>query len=76
MARDTDGYLRKLRKRGYRVPDRRDGQGHIEVWYGGELVTSASGSRPGGRGFLNFKSQIRRFEEDKATRKTRKRSRS
>jgi hypothetical protein len=76
MASATDGYLRRLRKRGYTVPEQRDGQGHIEVWYGSTLVTTTSGSGEGGRGYRNFRSQIRRYEENKPTRVTRKRSRS
>ncbi len=71
MADDTDSYLRRLRKRGYAVPDRKDGQGHIQVWHGDTLVASASGTGGRGRGFLNFRAQVRRFEEDKPTRKTR-----
>jgi hypothetical protein len=74
VASDSDGYIRQLRKRGYTVPRRSNGNGHREVWFGNVLVTTTSGSRgDGGRGFLNFKSQIRKFEESKPTRRTRKR---
>lgn len=76
MASATDGYLRKLKQRGYRVPERRNGTGHIQVWYGDTLVATASGSGDDGRGFANLRAEIRRFEEDKPTRKTRVRSRS
>lgn len=75
MASATSSYLRQLKKRGYDVPAKRDGQGHIQVWHGDTLVASLSGSGEGGRGFANLKSQVRRFEENKPTRKTRKRSR-
>lgn len=76
VASATDGYIRQLKKRGYTVPERRDGQGHIEVWHGDTLVATTSGSGDRGRGFLNFRAQVRKFEEDKPTRVTRKRSRS
>lgn len=74
MARDTDALLRQLARRGYEVVT--NGRGHPEVWYAGTLVTTASGSRHGGRGFANLKARVRRFEEGRATLKTRKRSRS
>lgn len=72
VASDSDGFIRQLRKRGYTIPGRTNGNGHREVWFGDVLVATTSGSRgDGGWGFLNFKSQIRKFEEDKPTRKTR-----
>lgn len=70
VADDTTSYLRRLRKRGYTVPAARNGRGHIEVWFGDTLVARTSGSGWQGRGFANFKAQIRRFEQDKPTRKT------
>lgn len=73
VASDTDGMLRELRKRGYTVPEKKNGKGHIEVWWEGTLVATTSGSNPRGRGIANFKSQIRKFEENKPTRKTRQR---
>jgi hypothetical protein len=72
VASASDGFIRQLRKRGYRVPEQVNGNGHREIWFGETLVATTSGSRgDGGRGFANFKSQIRRFEESKPTRKTR-----
>jgi len=70
VASDTTSYLRQLKKRGY-ATDQKNGRGHIEVWFGDTLVARTSGSGWQGRGFLNFKAQIRRFEEGKTTRKTR-----
>ena len=68
MARDVGGLLRQLRKRGYEVPVQANGKGHTEVWRGGTLVTTVSGSRPGGRALANLKADIRKFEEGRATR--------
>jgi hypothetical protein len=70
VARDTDALLRQLGRRGYQVVT--NGSGHPEVWYSGTLVTTASGSRHGGRGFGNLKARIRQFEENRATRRTRR----
>jgi hypothetical protein len=69
VADDTAGYIRQLRKRGY--ASRLDGQNHIQLWFGDTLVASASGTGGNGRAFANFKAQVRRFEENKPTRKTR-----
>jgi hypothetical protein len=73
VATDTGSYLRKLKQRGYTVPERRDGQGHRQVWHGNTLVATISVSNPGGRGFANLKAEIRRYEQNKPTRKTRQR---
>ena len=71
VAGDTTSFLRQLKKRGYTVPDTRNGRGHIEVWFGDTLVARTSGSGWQGRGFLNFKAQVRRFEQGRSTLKTR-----
>lgn len=72
MASDSEAYLRQLRKRGYTT--RRDGRDHIEVYWGGTLVTSESATRYGGRGLANFKARVKRFEENRPTLRIRKRT--
>jgi hypothetical protein len=69
VAYASDEYIRKLKRRGYTVPERTNGNGHKEIWFGDVLVTITSSSR----GFRNLKSKIRQFEEDKPTRTTRTR---
>ena len=68
MARDVGGLLRQLKKRGYEVPGQANGKGHFEVWQDGTMVTTVSGTNPGGRALANLKAEIRRFEEGRATR--------
>ena len=75
MDSDTAGYLRVLRRRGYDVPDRKNGNGHIEVYWQGVLVTTHSGSRHRGRGFENFKARIRAFEQGRDTHRVLRRGR-
>lgn len=72
MASDTDSYLRQLQQRGYKVPDRKNGRGHIEVWFGETLVATHTGTRAGGRAFANFKAQVSRFEKGRPTVRVRK----
>jgi hypothetical protein len=71
MASDTGSYLRKLKQRGYTVPATKNGNGHVEVWHGDTLVATTSATAAGGRSFANFKAQVRRYEQDRTTRKTR-----
>jgi len=68
VSSDVGGLLRRLRKSGYTVPSQANGKGHFEVWWEGTMVTTVSGTRPGGRALANLKSDIRKFEEGRPTR--------
>lgn len=61
MADDTAAFLRKLAKRHYRLDW--SGSGHVKVYWGDKLVTTAANTPRGGcRSFDNLKAAIRRFE--------------
>jgi hypothetical protein len=62
--RDTDAFLKELKDRGYTaVPA---GSGHIKLYWGTHLVSTASLTPSGGnRSLKNLRAQISRFERER-----------
>lgn len=64
-SKDSNVYLRQLKKAGYEI-ERARGSSHWHIRWEGRLVTVQSGSPGGGRGLANLKSRIRRFEKEQS----------
>jgi hypothetical protein len=63
-SKDSEVYLRQLRKAGYEIRFSR-GSEHWQIRWEGRLVTVHSGTPGGGRGLANLKARIRRFERER-----------
>jgi hypothetical protein len=60
VTSEVRAYLKGLRKRGYAVAY--GGNGHWQVRWGREMVTSVTGTKTNGRAMANTRADVKRFE--------------